>query len=182
MRVTVVRRLTATLVPVAIALSVALGAGTAVGQDKPRLERGSAGPDVSRVQAILVKLRYTGVKSDGKYGPVTEAAIKRFQQGEGISPVDGIVGATTWAKLEARSAGGAASLGACAPPPTIARGASGKCVEEIQRKLNEQVRQSLTVDGKFGGAVEKAVKLLQRANGLKEDGKVGPATWEKLRA
>ena len=36
---------------------------------------------------------------------------------------------------------------------------------------------SLTVDGRYGDATEKAAKNLQRLAGLTEDGKIGPTTW-----
>lgn len=47
---------------------------------------------VERIQARL------GVKVDGWFGPVTEAAVKAFQKAEGLT-VDGIVGPKTWAAL-----------------------------------------------------------------------------------
>jgi N-acetylmuramoyl-L-alanine amidase len=39
-----------------------------------------------------------GTVADGIYGRNTEAAIKRFQQQNGLT-ADGIVGAATWQKL-----------------------------------------------------------------------------------
>ena len=36
---------------------------------------------------------------------------------------------------------------------------------------------SLTVDGRYGDATEKAAKNLQRLAGLAQDGKIGPTTW-----
>ena len=36
------------------------------------------------------------------------------------------------------------------------------------------------IDGDFGRKTEEAVKKFQKANGLVEDGVVGPMTWEKL--
>ncbi|UOE93008.1 N-acetylmuramoyl-L-alanine amidase [Alkalihalobacillus sp. LMS39] len=50
------------------------------------------GDDVKRVQREL------GVPVDGLYGPVTERAVREFQQSEGIT-VDGIVGPQTWGRL-----------------------------------------------------------------------------------
>lgn len=47
---------------------------------------------VERIQARL------GIKVDGYFGPVTEAAVKAFQKANGLT-VDGIVGPITWAAL-----------------------------------------------------------------------------------
>ncbi|MFM7365212.1 MAG: N-acetylmuramoyl-L-alanine amidase [Cuspidothrix sp.] len=48
---------------------------------------------------IIRYLQYrTGSEPDGIYGPKTEAAIKKFQQQNGLT-ADGIIGAMTWQKL-----------------------------------------------------------------------------------
>lgn len=48
---------------------------------------------------IIRYLQYrTGADPDGIYGPNTEAAIKKFQQQNGLT-ADGIIGAMTWQKL-----------------------------------------------------------------------------------
>ena len=38
----------------------------------------------------------------------------------------------------------------------------------------------LTVDGKFGPSTKNAVVYFQTRNGLKADGIIGSATWQKL--
>lgn len=53
------------------------------------LKKGSTGKDVERVQ------RAVKVTADGKFGPVTEAAVKRYQSAHRLT-VDGIVGRNTW--------------------------------------------------------------------------------------
>lgn len=65
--------------------------------------------------------------------------------------------------------------------PTLRRGAKGNDVQHLQNLLNGK-GHSLTVDGDFGPATEKAVKDFQGANGLASDGIVGPNTWAKLEA
>ena len=63
--------------------------------------------------------------------------------------------------------------------PILRRGAKGDAVEFLQEMLNvKDIR--VTVDGDFGPATEIAVKTFQKANGLTDDGIVGPKTWEKL--
>ncbi|MFC3016125.1 peptidoglycan-binding domain-containing protein [Virgibacillus litoralis] len=47
------------------------------------------GIDVERIQ------RAVGVKPDGIYGPITEAAVRDYQLRHGLQ-IDGIVGPETW--------------------------------------------------------------------------------------
>jgi len=56
------------------------------------LRRDARGDDVRIVQ------RKVGAKVDGVFGPVTEAAVRRFQRGKGLV-ADGIVGPKTWAEI-----------------------------------------------------------------------------------
>lgn len=66
--------------------------------------------------------------------------------------------------------------------PTLKRGSKGEKVKELQAILLNLGYQlpKYGADGDFGAETEKAVKQFQRDWGLKEDGVVGPATWEKL--
>ena len=63
------------------------------------LRRGSAGDDVRWVQERL-NAEGAGLKVDGIYGPVTEAAVRQYQFIHGLA-VDGTVGPVTRAKLAA---------------------------------------------------------------------------------
>ena len=66
------------------------------GQASPVVLRaGARGEAVRRLQLAL------GVEPDGAFGPETEAAVRIFQGQSGL-PVDGIVGARTWAALARR--------------------------------------------------------------------------------
>jgi N-acetyl-anhydromuramyl-L-alanine amidase AmpD len=56
------------------------------------LRRGDEGELVKQVQAKI------GVVADGKFGSVTEAAVRQFQRDHALVP-DGIVGPRTWATL-----------------------------------------------------------------------------------
>lgn len=62
------------------------------------------------------------------------------------------------------------------PPPTIKRGDVGEDVKVVQIWLG------LVNDGVFGPVLEQEVIKFQRANGLEDDGIVGPKTWEVLDA
>lgn len=56
----------------------------------------------------------------------------------------------------------------------LIRGCRGNDVKLLQEALH------LLPDGIFGELTQDAVKDFQKANGLKADGVVGPATWSKL--
>lgn len=63
----------------------------------PTLRFGSAGTSVRIMQRLLVSNGY-GIEIDGVFGPLTEAAIKAFQNQRSLS-VDGVVGQKTWSEL-----------------------------------------------------------------------------------
>ena len=64
------------------------------------LSRGSKGEDVRKMQQSLMDAGYDVGSSgaDGKYGPATESAVRRYQKNNGLS-VDGIAGNNTLGKL-----------------------------------------------------------------------------------
>lgn len=64
--------------------------------------------------------------------------------------------------------------------PVLHRGSEGEWVERLQIGLVEGAYGVLAIDGDFGPATESAVKILQRARGLKIDGIAGPKTFAAL--
>lgn len=64
----------------------------------PTLKRGDEGADVARLQDLLRAHGHDPGRSDGKFGPRTEACVKAFQLATGL-PVDGVAGPATWAAL-----------------------------------------------------------------------------------
>ena len=64
------------------------------------LRKGSEGSEVKELQAKLGKLGYE-VTADGKYGPVTEWAVKNLQAMFGYT-IDGIVGDGTDKLIDAQ--------------------------------------------------------------------------------
>jgi hypothetical protein len=64
---------------------------------RPLLRRGSRAAAVSELQALLNR-HGSGLAVDGKFGEVTETAVKGFQRKAGLVD-DGAVGAKTWAAL-----------------------------------------------------------------------------------
>ena len=65
---------------------------------------------------------------------------------------------------------------------TVKKGSEGKTVKALQTLLIGYGYScgSCGADGDFGSATQKAVTSYQKANGLEDDGVVGPLTWAKL--
>lgn len=66
----------------------------------PTLRKGDSGPDVIRLQQLLVDRGFDlgASGADGKFGEKTRAAVLAFQRSAGIQ-ADGIAGDQTWAAL-----------------------------------------------------------------------------------
>ena len=58
----------------------------------------------------------------------------------------------------------------------LRRGSKGDDVSAVQKRLKQWGYYDGAVDGIFGAATERAVKLFQKKNGLKVDGIIGSAT------
>jgi peptidoglycan hydrolase-like protein with peptidoglycan-binding domain len=79
------------------------------------LRSGSSGPAVQQLQNALRGAGYD-LKPDGKFGPQTEAALKKFQAANGLN-ADGLFGPKSLAALQGHDggSGSAAPAGATAP-------------------------------------------------------------------
>jgi len=153
------------LVSLALVLALALPAGRA----------SAAGSSaVAAIQvALQARLLYLGA-IDGMTGPDTTAAVKAFQRRNRL-PVDGVVGARTRTALGRYGRHGLGSR-------TLARGAFGWDVAQLQFLLAWHGFSNGTIDGSFGSHVEAALLRFQRWAGLPTVGVVGPATVAALQA
>jgi peptidoglycan hydrolase-like protein with peptidoglycan-binding domain len=77
-------------------------------QSEPVLRIGSTGLPVRRAQKRMSLVGFEVGGVDGRYGPKTEAAVKKVQQQFNIT-VDGVVGPQTWAVIDALENEGPAS-------------------------------------------------------------------------
>ncbi|MBD2666358.1 peptidoglycan-binding domain-containing protein [Richelia sinica] len=70
-------------------------------QPMPILSFGSSGVAVRVLQKLLISNGY-GIGVDGRFGPLTETAVRAFQNQRRLS-VDGVVGQRTWLALTIRN-------------------------------------------------------------------------------
>lgn len=154
-------------------------AGTSVTQTAPAaashpvLRIGARGEDVKGLQRQLVAAGFDPGPVDGWFGPRTQAAVRAFQQGRGIT-VDGWVGPQTWSRLD--NVGGGAAAGG-----RMVQGASGPQVAQLQQMLQSLGYYHSNIGGNFGPLTEAAVRAFQRDRRLTVDGWAGPQTMAALR-
>ncbi len=109
---------------------------------------------------------------DGRYGPLTTAAVERFQANHALH-VDGIVGPVT---RQALRAGPVLTLGA-----GEGNAHGSPAVAHLQRQLKRAGFGPGPVDGRFGPRTEHALLAFQRSRHLAADGIAGALTGRALR-
>ena len=144
------------------------------------LRKGARGEDVKSVQSRLKELGYYTGSLDGNYGTGSVAAVRAFQERNGLK-ADGLAGSGTYKKLFSTNAIGA---GSSATPETevyqtLRRGSTGDAVRRLQKALKE-LNYPVNPDGVYGDDTIEAVEAFQRINGLSVDGAAGQATQVKL--
>jgi peptidoglycan hydrolase-like protein with peptidoglycan-binding domain len=168
-----------------------LAAGRPDGDDPPRLLARGAGYAVdggsARVRHLQRALRNEGYAPgpvDGLYGPLTDGAVRRFQQGHGLA-ADGVVGPETRSTLRAdyrQARRSAARTDTIRPGAGYGRPGGSERVLEAQRLLRGLRYETGPLDGLFGPQTEAAVEWFQVHRGLRPTGVVDPATLKRLHA
>jgi cell wall-associated NlpC family hydrolase len=165
----------------AVTLVVALGCSSLAAVSAAQTTRsstcatvgtGAVGPAVATLQR-LVK-----TTADGEFGPMTAAAVTKWQRRHHV-PATGVVDAATWQALPADVAQAACSQqvhgnGVTPTCAVLRQGARGPAVAVLQRKVG------VDTDGEFGPMTAAAVKTAQTKARLRPSGKAGPATWAAL--
>ena len=155
------------------------------------LRRDSTGSAVRKLQEDLHELDfYDGVIS-GKYGGLTQEAVRLFQKKHGLD-ADGIAGPKTLKKIASLMGESTESeiptIGSILSPvlqtgtTTLRHGMQGDAVEKLQEDLDELDYYTGSVTGKYGNLTKEAVRLFQRDYDLTSDGIAGPKTLAKIRS
>ncbi|MBW4656361.1 MAG: peptidoglycan-binding protein [Kaiparowitsia implicata GSE-PSE-MK54-09C] len=145
--------------------------------DAPTLQLEDSGDAVTDVQTRLADLGYFDGPVTGYFGTLTEDAVVRFQQDQGLL-ADGIVGGQTWVALQPSGADETLS------PEQRGywqQGDVGDTVATLQTQLNALGYDAGAPDGVFGPQTEAAVIAFQAAQGLAPDGLAGASTLAALR-
>jgi peptidoglycan hydrolase-like protein with peptidoglycan-binding domain len=147
------------------------------------LQRGDEGEQVRILQERLRVAGFFSGQATGVFGPITEAAVKQFQEAYQLH-VDGIVGPATWQRLPTLAVGGEYT------PPRETRetlnrdhlsvGHQGEAVRLLQAHLIQAGYLQGTPSGYFDSATATAVSEFQAANYLAVSGIAGPTTRAKL--
>ncbi|MBR3874544.1 MAG: peptidoglycan-binding protein [Clostridia bacterium] len=169
---------------VAMVLSMAFIASALAYETIPYGEQSNA---VRKMQSKLKSKGFYGGAVDGKFGPSTKAAVKKFQAYVGIS-ADGKPGNKTLTALyEGKSALNKTSntelkeVTKPSNPRTLYYGCTGARVRELQRALYKAGVYKGAIDGIYGDLTLAAVKKYQSKKGLHADGMAGTKTLASLR-
>ncbi|MBR5345434.1 MAG: peptidoglycan-binding protein [Clostridia bacterium] len=160
------KKLFTTLVCALLLLSLVVSASAA-----SMLQKGDRGPAVKALQEALVNGGWADLVCDGVFGAKTEAAVKYYQQQNGLKAT-GRAGSSMLSTLLGTPEVDLNTEGNNSPTS----GSSGPEVYKIQSRLKELGYNCGPLDGKFGKKTLAAVRSFQQLNGLPVDGKVGPKT------
>jgi peptidoglycan hydrolase-like protein with peptidoglycan-binding domain len=130
----------------------------------PIVRQGAVGERVFAIQYLLNARIGAGLATDGVFGPLTAAAVRKFQSRFGLQ-VDGVVGPQTWTHLIVQ----------------VQQGSRGSAVAAVQHNLRFGYGfTNVAVDGIFGPITAGAVRSFQARFKIGVDGIVGPVTWNTL--
>jgi peptidoglycan hydrolase-like protein with peptidoglycan-binding domain len=150
---------------------------------QPLVRLNDSGAQIVELQKRLTDLGFYSGSISGSFDRLTEEAVSRFQEANGL-PVDGIVGPATEVALRqpagvspARSSSGSASSnsGVSNSSAGILRlGDTGATVSELQARLTDKGFYRSPVTGNYDAQTQSAVIAFQRSQGLIPDGIAGP--------
>lgn len=174
------------------------------------LSMGSEGEDVKRLQEHLADLGYYKAKLSGRYLEATTAAVKAFQERNGLAATGEADVATQQLLFSGKAVSKDGPQATLPPDPDmdvgdindvvmapdgaegqeqlkdidyskkLSRGAKGQSVKQVQQKLTELGYFEGPISGNYMNQTVEAVKRFQLNNGIKADGVTGEETWNLL--
>jgi len=142
------------------------------------LKQGSESKEVTTLQVRLKILGFfTEAETSTYFGEKTKSAVIAFQQANGMT-ADGVVGATTQAKIEekVRARNAESNTNTNTSSSVLKQNSQGEAVKTLQQQLKNLKFFTGDVTGYFGTQTKAAVTAFQQANGLTADGVVGGST------
>ena len=135
------------------------------------MAKGMKGDDISQLQTRLYEIGYFASADmiTGYFGDTTEAAVKSFQQNNGVT-ADGIVNNEGIELLYSEDV----------KANILSFGDKSDVVLECQKILKKLGYMYTEPDGMYGSDTLSAVKRFQENNGLTADGYLGPSTLAVL--
>ena len=144
-------------------------------KDDDSLRMGDSGSAVKNLQTKLKKLGYYSGTVDSTFGSGTYAAVRAFQQKNGLT-ADGVAGSETLKKLDSAYKNADSDK----DDDSLRKGATGSAVKDLQMKLKKLGFYNAYVDGSYGDTTVAAVKAFQKKYNLTADGVAGSETLKKL--
>ena len=144
-------------------------------KDDDSLRMGDSGSAVKSLQTKLKKLGYYNGTVDSTFGSGTYAAVRAFQQKNGLT-ADGVAGSETLKKLDSAYKNADSDK----DDDSLRKGATGSAVKDLQTKLKKLGFYNAYVDGSYGDTTVAAVKAFQKKYNLTADGVAGSETLKKL--
>ena len=153
---------------------------SAANSDNTYIRENASGETVKSVQTKLKALGFYSGSITGNAGPKTVAAIKAFQNKNGLT-ADGIAGPQTLAKIDAAyEAKGGTTASSSGSSNVLSLNASGTAVSNLQKDLTTLGYYYAQITGNYGPKTEAAVKAFQKAKGLTADGVAGAKTLSAI--
>ncbi|MBQ2956818.1 MAG: peptidoglycan-binding protein, partial [Clostridia bacterium] len=140
------------------------------------LKSGSKGEAVIILQQQLTVLEYFEGEQDGRYSGAVKDAVKAFQTANGLKAT-GNADRASRELMESDACVTGATYNLICP---LEKGDEGVAVKVLQRQLAVLGYYNGDIDGDFGSCVRSAVKALQTANDLKDDGEADRALRELI--
>ena len=170
-------------------------------QPSSTVRQGSKGNDAKLVQQRLIDLKYLSGKADGVFGTKSVAALKAFQEKNGLK-ADGVAGSGTnavlfsWLCLAADEVANNPTLPPVVSTPdeeedsdeeltkdnvvVVKLGVTGTEVLRLQKRLEQLGYYTSAKDSKCKADDVAAIRLFQTKNGLSSDGIAGFDTQVRL--